>query len=51
MNKIIELDIKNFEKYNNIWNMDKNKEHKDKIYNELLNKIKKLLLMLKTKNI
>ena len=41
MEKIIELDIKNFEKCNNIWNMDKNKEHKDKIYNELLNKNRK----------
>lgn len=38
MNKIIKLDIKNFEKCNNIWNMEKNKELKDRFYNELLNK-------------
>lgn len=45
--KIIELDIKNFEKCNNIWNMDKNKEHKDKIYNELLNKNRKTFVYVK----
>ena len=38
MNKIIELDIKNFEKCNNIWNMEKNKELKDRFYSELQNK-------------
>lgn len=38
MNEIIELDIKNFEKCNNIWNMEKNKELKDRFYKELLNK-------------
>lgn len=38
MEEIIELDIKNFEKCNNIWNMEKNKELKDRFYNELLNK-------------
>ena len=38
VNEIIELDIKNFEKCNNIWNMEKNKELKDRFYNELLNK-------------
>lgn len=38
MNGIIELDIKNFEKCNNIWNMEKNKELKDRFYKELLNK-------------
>lgn len=38
MNEIIELDIKNFEKCNNIWNMKKNKELKERFYNELLNK-------------
>ena len=38
MNKIIELEIKNFEKCNNIWNMEKNKELKDRFYKELLNK-------------
>ena len=47
MKKIIELDIKNFEKCNNIWNMDKNKEHKDKIYNELLNKNRKTFVYVK----
>ena len=36
MNEIIELDIKNFEKCNNIWNMEKNKELKDRFYKELL---------------
>ena len=38
MEEIIELDIKNFEKCNNIWNMEKNKELKDRFYKELLNK-------------
>lgn len=38
MDEIIELDIKNFEKCNNIWNMEKNKELKDRFYNELLSK-------------
>lgn len=35
MEKIIELDIKNYEKCNNIWNMEKNKELKDRFYKEL----------------
>ena len=35
MEKIIELDIKNYEKCNNIWNMKKNKELKDRFYKEL----------------
>ena len=47
MEKIIELDIKDFEKCNNIWNIDKNKEHKDKIYNELLNKNRKTFVYVK----
>ena len=38
MDEIIELDIKNFEKCNNIWNMEKNKELKDRFYSELQNK-------------
>ena len=38
MDEIIKLDIKNFEKCNNIWNMEKNKELKDRFYNELQNK-------------
>lgn len=37
MVEIIELDIKNFEKCNNIWNMEKNKELKDRFYSELQN--------------
>ena len=41
MEEIIELDIKNFEKCNNIWNMEKNKELKNRFYNELLNKTRK----------
>ena len=47
MEKIIDLDIKNFEKCNNIWNMYKNKEHRDKIYNELLNKNRKTFVYVK----
>ena len=38
MDEILELDIKNFDKCNNIWNMEKNKELKDRFYNELLSK-------------
>ena len=38
MDEIIKLEIKNFEKCNNIWNMEKNKELKDRFYNELQNK-------------
>lgn len=38
MDEIIELDIKNFEKCNNIWNMEKNKELKGRFYSELQNK-------------
>ena len=38
MEKIIELDIKNYEKCGNIWNMEKNKELKDRFYKELLSK-------------
>ena len=38
MDEIIELDIKNYDKCNNIWNMEKNKELKDRFYNELLSK-------------
>lgn len=47
MNDIIELDIKNFEKCNNIWNMEKNKELKDRFYNELLNKTRKTFVYVK----
>lgn len=38
MDEIIELDIKNFEKCDNIWNMEKNKELKDRFYSELQSK-------------
>lgn len=38
MDEIIELDIKNYEKCGNIWNMEKNKELKDRFYKELLSK-------------
>lgn len=36
-NKIIKLNINDYHKCNNIWNMDKKKELKDKFYNELKN--------------
>lgn len=38
MDGIIELDINNFEKCSNIWNMEKNKELKDRFYKELQHK-------------
>ena len=38
MDEIIELDIKNYEKCSNIWNMEKNKELKDRFYKELQTK-------------
>lgn len=38
MDEIIELDIKDYEKCSNIWNMEKNKELKDRFYKELLSK-------------
>lgn len=38
MDEIIELDIKNYEKCGNIWNMEKNKELKDRFYKELISK-------------
>lgn len=47
MDEIIELDLKNFEKCNNIWNMEKNKELKDRFYNELLNKNRKTFVYTK----
>ena len=47
MNEIIELDIKNFEKCSNIWNMEKNKELKDRFYNELLTKNRKTFVYTK----
>ena len=47
VNDIIELNIKNFEKCNNIWNMEQNKELKDRFYNELLNKTRKTFVYVK----
>ncbi len=41
MNEIIELDIKDFDKCGNIWNMDKNKELRDRFYEELVSKNRK----------
>ena len=38
MEKIIKLDIKNYEKCGNIWNMENDKELKDRFYKELLSK-------------
>ena len=35
MDEIIKLDIKNYEKCSNIWDMEKNKELKDRFHNEL----------------
>lgn len=43
MDKIIELEIKNFKKCNNIWNMDKNNDHKNKIYSDLVSGNRKTL--------
>ena len=41
MDEITELNIKNFEKCSNIWNMEKNKELKDRFYKELLSSFNK----------
>ncbi len=49
MDEIIELDIKNFEKCNNIWNMEKNKDLKDRFYKELLNKNRITFVYMKDK--
>ena len=38
MDEIIKLDIKNYEKCSNIWDMEKNKELKDRFHKELLSK-------------
>ena len=37
MDKIIRLDINDFEKCSNIWNMNENEKLKDTLYKELLN--------------
>ena len=37
MDKIIKLDINDFEKCSNIWNMNENEKLKDTLYKELLN--------------
>lgn len=47
MKKIIELDIKDFEKCSNIWNMEKNKELTNRFYNELLTKNRKTFVYTK----
>ena len=47
MDKIIELEINNFEKCNNIWNMDKNIDHKNKIYNDLVSGNRKTFVYVK----
>ena len=47
MKKIIELDIKDFEKCSNIWNMEKNKELTKRFYNELLTKNRKTFVYTK----
>ena len=47
MKKINELDIKDFEKCSNIWNMEKNKELTNRFYNELLTKNRKTFVYTK----
>lgn len=47
MKKIIELDIKDFEKCSNIWNMENNKELTNRFYNELLTKNRKTFVYTK----
>ena len=47
MDKIIELAIKDYEKCGNIWNMEKNKELKDRFYQELLTKNRKTFVYVK----
>ena len=38
MDYITKLDVKDFEKYNNIWDMEENPSLRDKLYQELVNK-------------
>ena len=47
MDKIIELAIKDYEKCGNIWNMEKNKELKDRFYQELLTQNRKTFVYVK----
>lgn len=51
MGKIIESEIENFEKCNNIWNMNKDVEHKNIIYNDLVSGSRKKLFTLRIMNI
>lgn len=47
MGKIIETEIENFEKCNNIWNMNKDVEHKNIIYNDLVSGSRKKFVYVK----
>ena len=47
MGKIIESEIENFEKCNNIWNMNKDVEHKNIIYNDLVSRSRKKFVYVK----
>lgn len=47
MDEIIELNIKDFDRCNNIWNMEKDRKRTDKIYHELLNKNRKTFIYVK----
>ena len=47
MEKIIELDIKDYEKCSNIWNMEKNQELKNRFYEELVSKNRKTFVYVK----
>ena len=47
MDEIIELDINKYEKCNNIWNMEKQKELKERFYNELVSKNRKTFVYVK----
>ena len=47
MDEIIELEINNYEKCNNIWNMEKNKELKERFYKELVSKNRKTFVYVK----
>ena len=47
MEKIIELDIRYYEKCSNIWNMEKNQELKNRFYEELVSKNRKTFVYVK----
>lgn len=49
LEEIIELDIKNYEKCSNIWNMEKNKELADRFYKELETKNRMTFVYVKDK--